>query len=218
MNSRAKLVGLFSLFLAAGAAHATPIVETVGFGSGQYMCPVVADPACNAGTGAASSVSWTHNTPAGFTVTSYIIELELYDDFVPFGSDPATDDRGEPEFGSFFQEGIESIPTLPTFEMRSPFEIDGIATSPQIFQFAGTAAGLAMLNGTGMLSVRLDAIFNPVPFAGQQGVHGDDFFLLNSRLIIEGQGPTPVPEPGTLLLIALGLLAIGLVRQKRLTR
>lgn len=198
MKNLSKLAGLTAaLFLLTGPAQAVTITDVVTFDN-VLMCPEPGDNGC--GPDGVSSVEWTFNiNDSGFTrgsLISYTILLDVFDDFLPGGIDG---DFTEPEFAMFFQAGEETMPVFPTFEQRSPFEIDLLP-----FLFEGTAAGFTALNGSGQLTVRLTAFFQALPNSPlNQNMFGDDFILRGATLT------ATIPEPGTLALFALGLAGIG---------
>jgi hypothetical protein len=74
--------------------------------------------------------------------------------------------------------------------------------SPQTF-FSGGAAGLGAVSFLGILD--LDAAFTTLQFDGDGGLGS---FTLDRVRYAEGGNPTPVPEPASLTLLAVGL-AVG---------
>ena len=73
--------------------------------------------------------------------------------------------------------------------------------APQTF-FTGGAAGLGAISFVGILD--LDAAFTTLAFDGDGGLSS---FTLDRVRYAEGGNPTPVPEPASLTLLAIGLAA-----------
>jgi hypothetical protein len=196
------IIGVVTLLAGASVAHATALTliaaepGTLGPQSASAPC-IIAGTMCQ--------------NPADFPFT----------DFVQGGQPPSAFDENSPEYT------VSDFPFL-TFDIAIDVNTNDAASETlvfvdgaEIYTFTGPAPiGDASNDGNGFADWLLQSIdlssfaddavvvFNAV-WSGDVG--GPESFFL-----VEREVTTPVPEPGTLALMGLGLLALGLVSRRKM--
>jgi hypothetical protein len=95
-----------------------------------------------------------------------------------------------------------SIDVIDRFNTAGGTFFGSIGGGTQQTFFTGGAAGLGAISFVGILD--LDAAFTTLQFDGDGGLSS---FTLDRVRYAEGGNPTPVPEPASLTLLAIGLAA-----------
>lgn len=179
-----------ALMLVAGSAWAIPTTwtDTIDFNPDVKIPP---------------TYFYTHNiVDNGFksffmggndTISSYVLSVALYDD-----------DRGASyRFCSDtwkFPDGSEAARILTT---GGVYSYNFTLTSNE---YAGNILGRFDLWADGKLGVFVSALYG-------------DFYLASSELIARGDnGTTAVPEPGTMVLLGLGMLGLAIYGKRRMNK
>ena len=118
---------------------------------------------------------------------------------------------------SFHHDTIRTISTDPgTFV---PFDIiltDGLVTNQTLFSGLDTTEGTSPLTVT-MVNYTFTVVGGSsviVEFAGQAQFN-EHMSINGFQLQRTGDAPNPIPEPSTMLLLASGLIGLGLIRRRR---
>lgn len=186
IRSIATVAALTGMALVSMAANAVPVTTWTD----------VKSPHAYVAEGA--TFSYTHSivpdfTPGFDTVTSFDLAIDLYDDSL----------FGIPEF---WENESASIKLAGTFSGTSESGWWTLFTLPDyVVNGSVVASALAQLNKFGELTVTVSSVFG-------------DFIVGNSVLKAygtEGTASVPVPEPGTLGMLGLGLLGVAFVARRR---